>query len=376
MIALQMLGRFAEWEEAAEIATRRWPGHYRFKMHAAFAKLKTGRFAEGMRIFTEAMPARTDLDGCVLFNAPVWKPGDAPGPVLLWNPDGFGDGLHLVRYAALAARDGADITMVANTPEERLMARIAGINRTVRTDAIDEVQRWLTVFHLAATYLPEIPAAPYLAADPMDVARWAGRLRAICGGSASTGSGAPLFASPGAHFAASTPPNPPLARGGGLRVGVAWRGNPKQEMDRRRSFDVKQLEPLFGLEDVTLVSLQKGHREDLAGTPIVDLGDEYQDGDWLETAAVVQNLDLVITPCSGIAHLAGALGAPVWMALAEPGCWRWLTEREDSVWYPSMRIFRQPSRGNWPPVFERMARELAAAVDRGYAALSIFHQVA
>ena len=94
-------------------------------------------------------------------------------------------------------------------------------------------------------------------------------------------------------------------------------------------------------------------------SPVIDLGDEYEAGDWLETAGVIANLDLVISPCTAIAHLAGAMGKPVWLALSEPGCWRWMQDRTDSPWYASMRIFRQRVRGSWDGVFEAMAAALA-----------------
>jgi hypothetical protein len=174
-----------------------------------------------------------------------------------------------------------------------------------------------------------------------------------------------------------------------LRVGVSWRGNPQQANDERRSFDVGRFAPLFSVSGITLVSLQQGHRGQITGTPIFDLGDAFESGDWLDTAAVIANLDLVIAPCTAVAHLAGAMGKPVWLALSEPCCWRWGMRKRDegrgvrdesektlnragfthpssliphpsegTSWYPSMRLFRQRTRGSWDGVFEAMAAAL------------------
>ena len=140
--------------------------------------------------------------------------------------------------------------------------------------------------------LPQLPGAyagistdawrgPYLSADDATIAKWS------------------VFAKP---------------RRIRLMIGVAWKGNPKQGNNARRSFDVAQLAPLFEIHDIALVSLQKGPRDELAGTPIIHLGEDYQNGDWLDTAGVIANLDLVISPCTSIAHLAGGMGKPVWLA--------------------------------------------------------------
>jgi len=325
LIALQLTERYAEWDAASKIALRQWPAYFRFQLHRAFVQLKTGQLAAGMRALADAIPGRADLIDCPLFDQPSWRCGDPGGPVIVWNTDGTGDGIHLPRYLKRAAADGAEITMIANQPEERLMARMAGVKATCKPEEV-ELGRYATLFSLAADYLDEpIPTEPYITADREAVKLWGRRLDPI----------------------------------NGFRVGVCWRGNPSQEMDARRSFRVGDLAPLTKIPGVQLVSLQYGHREDLVDSGIWDLGEFYQSGDWLDTAAVIANLDLVIAPCTGVAHLAGAMGKPVWLALSEPGCWRWGIGREDSDWYPTMRIFRQSRRGVWPDVFERMALALS-----------------
>ena len=152
-----------------------------------------------------------------------------------------------------------------------------------------------------------------------------------------------------------------------IKVGIVWQGNPKtwnadlKRSDQRRSIPLAQFEPLARVPGVRLISLQKGSGveqiQDLAGRFAIDeVGSRC--ADFADTAAVMKNLDLVISVDSSPAHLAGALGVPVWVPLPAICCWRWLTQREDSPWYPTMRLFRQKTPGDWVDVFERMAREL------------------
>jgi hypothetical protein len=148
----------------------------------------------------------------------------------------------------------------------------------------------------------------------------------------------------------------------GFRVGIAWQGNPNHAWDPLRSIPLARLEPLAGVRGVRLISLQKGagcqQLSDVAGRfTVTDLGDAER-RTLMDTAAVIANLDLVITCDSVVAHLAGALGAPVWLALPRGADWRWLVEGEDSPWYPTMRLFRQQAVGDWEEVFRRMAAAL------------------
>jgi hypothetical protein len=150
----------------------------------------------------------------------------------------------------------------------------------------------------------------------------------------------------------------------GLRVGIAWQGNADYEFDRQRSIPLAEFAPLAEVPGVRLLSLQKFDGLDQLAAlrdrfGIVDLAPQLDlDGAFLDTAAVMLNLDLVITSDSAVAHLAGALGVPVWMALAAVPEWRWLRERDDSPWYPTMRLFRQRRRGDWHEVFQRIAAQL------------------
>ncbi len=181
-----------------------------------------------------------------------------------------------------------------------------------------------------------IPAPiPYLAAEPDRLSRWRERLAA--------------------HR--------------GFRVGVVWQGNPSYPRDSSRSFPLALLAPLARVAGVRLVSLQKGPGVEQLGTlggrfAVVDLGHELDAGPaaFVDTAAVMKCLDLVVSADTATVHLAGALGVPAWVPLSTAADWRWFRDREDSPWYPSVRLFRQERRGEWGPVFDRMAAALAGLV--------------
>ena len=160
-----------------------------------------------------------------------------------------------------------------------------------------------------------------------------------------------------------------LAGDARLRVGINWQGNPKYRDDRYRSIPLAEFAPLAAIEGVRLLSLQQGFGiEQLSAVDfaVEDWGSKLdRDGRaFCETAAVIENLDLVITSDTAVAHLAGALGARVWLAIPFAPDWRWLLDRSDSPWYPTLRLFRQSHAGDWDGVFERIAAELAAVAGR------------
>jgi hypothetical protein len=146
----------------------------------------------------------------------------------------------------------------------------------------------------------------------------------------------------------------------GKKVGIVWQGNTKFPGDRFRSVALKQFAPLARVPGITLCGIQVGEArkqiED-CGFDVLDFGGELT-ADFGETAGLMMNLDMIVSTCTSPAHLAGALGRPLWMALSANPDWRWLRDREDSPWYPTARLFRQPKLGEWEPVFERMAEAL------------------
>ena len=186
------------------------------------------------------------------------------------------------------------------------------------------------------TRLDSVPHdVPYLAVEPERVVRWREELAAVAG----------------------------------FKIGIAWQGRREYRADRQRSIPLVQFAPLAAVPGVRLLSLQKGYGSEqlaaLAGRfEVVDLGVRLDQGGgaFLDTAAAMQSLDLVVTSDTAIAHLAGALGVRVWLALGRVPEWRWMHRAETSPWYPTMRLFRQRTAGDWSDVFSQVAGELSTLV--------------
>ena len=269
---------------------------------------------------------------------PLWDGSPLEGRrILLFGEQGLGDALQFIRYAALVKERGGTVIVACKKALLPLLESCPGIDHLVAQDRVhtdfDVYAPLMSLPRILGTTPQTIPASvPYLHARPELVELWRGELR-----------------SPGRFL-----------------VGVAWQGSLEYTHDRLRSFRLTQLEPLARLPGVTLISLQKGPgaeqiHEASDRFPIVDLTDriDRETGPFLDTAAIVKNLDLVIGCDSSIVHLAGALGAPVWVAHTFVCDWRWMLGRDDSPWYPTARLFRQTSLGDWDGVFSRMADALA-----------------
>jgi tetratricopeptide (TPR) repeat protein len=319
-----------------EEALRRDPGYPEAHRNRAMVWLHRGDFARGWPEYEW----RTRCRGrpAVNFPQPRWQGEDlASRTILLHAEQGLGDILQFVRYAPLVQSRGGIVLLVCPQPLVALLAHSPGIDRVIaagsplpRFDVHAPLMSLPLI--LGTTTEAGIPAeVPYLFAGVEAVERGRHALKGLTG----------------------------------LRVGIAWQGNPRQRSDRQRSFPLAALAPLARVEGVHLISLQKGagteQRAALGGQfPVIVLDGWEQDPvcDLRETAAIIQNLDLVVTPCSALAHLAGGLGVRTWTALAWMADWRWLSDRDDSPWYPTMRLFRQRRPGDWGEVFERMARAL------------------
>ncbi|HUY90073.1 MAG TPA: tetratricopeptide repeat protein [Pirellulales bacterium] len=275
--------------------------------------------------------------------APKWDGGLLDGKtILLWAEQGLGDTLQFVRYARLVRQREGRVWLRAPRSLHALLGRTPGVERLFGEEeelpSFDCHAPLVSLPRLFATTLDDIPSdQPYLFADERLVEQWRSKLDELADS---------------------------------LKVGIGWQGNPRFGADRDRSLPVAKFLPLTQINGVRLVSLQKG--------PGVDQLDALSDrsavyapsgdidganGAFMDTAAIMAGLDLVITSDSALAHLAGGLGVPAWLVLPFAADWRWLGDRDDSPWYPTMLLFRQASPGDWDGVFEKVADELREVVE-------------
>jgi tetratricopeptide (TPR) repeat protein len=266
----------------------------------------------------------------------VWHGEPIQGrSILVYCEQGFGDTLHFCRYATELAALGADITLLVPRPLVRLLRSLSDKVRIVHSydtaSAFDYQIALLSLPLRFGTALETIPSrVPYLHAPADRLTRWRDSI-----GDA------------------------------GLKIGIAWQGNPEAVFDKSRSVALRAFFPLSQVPGVRLISLQKNFgAEQLQTLPpemkIETLGDNFDAGPdaFLDTAAVMQHLDLVVAPNTAIAHLAGALARPVHIALDFNSDWRWLLDRTDSPWYPTAKLFRQRTRGDWDGVFSAIADDV------------------
>jgi len=263
----------------------------------------------------------------------VWNGmGLANGRLLLVGDQGYGDTIQFARYIPRVAERCEELVLGCSAEMGPLLSTIPGVTQYCHqwTDVPGHAAhcRLSSVPGLVHTTLDTIPSeVPYLFADPARVEAWRQRL------------------------AASLPQ-------GVHRIGLAWTGRPTHPNDRRRSLPLARLAPLATIPDVRFVSLQKplpeADQAALAQFPgMADIAADLTD--FGETAAVIANLDLVISVDTAIGHLAGAMARPAWIMLPKASDWRWLLERSDSPWYPSARLFRQATPGAWDPVIAEVA---------------------
>ncbi|MEZ6136302.1 MAG: tetratricopeptide repeat-containing glycosyltransferase family protein [Pirellulaceae bacterium] len=270
---------------------------------------------------------------------PVWDGSDPAGKsILLTVEQGLGDTLHFVRYAQVLLQAGAKTTVYCQPPLMALLQASRGLGHIYPSGLPIEQQfdyqcSLLDVADLLHTDLTSIPAnGAYIQPADHLVQYWKQRLP---------------------------------ARPGKLRIGIAWQGNPDHQADIFRSVPLGYFECLARLPNVELICLQNGfgvEQLDVWRGPqitVLDANLDRSSGAFMDTAAIMHSLDLVITSDTSIAHLAGAMEIPTWLALGYMPDWRWLLDRDDSPWYPSARLFRQPTIGDWDSVFQAMRNELA-----------------
>jgi tetratricopeptide (TPR) repeat protein len=340
---LHRLGQLDASLDAFDRALALDPELMQARFSRALVLLTRGDYAHGWAAYESRMRCPEYAAGYrlpAMAGAPRPWQGEALAgkSLLLIAEQGIGDTLQFIRYAGMLAGEGATVGLYVRRPQAAALLQTGrGVSAVYAGDETvpphDFYCHLLSLPRLCATRsLEAIPAeVPYLAAAPDRRAFWRQRLDAI------------------------------PAR---LRVGLTWAGNPGHPDDRNRSCPLQSLLGLFELPDVAWISLQLGAgREALrtVKTPVVDWADEL--ADYAETAALMAELDLVVTVDTSVAHAAGALARPVWVMLPAVADFRWLLDREDSPWYPTARLFRQPRRGDWAAVATalRMAIGEAAA---------------
>ncbi|HEX2943338.1 MAG TPA: tetratricopeptide repeat protein, partial [Rhodopila sp.] len=321
------------------------------RANLALALLMQGRLVEGWQEYEArwAIEALAGSDAAVAgagmaatdapaLPQPRWTGQRLNGEtVLLWPEQGFGDVLQFCRYVPMVAAAGGRVVLVAPKALKRVMQTLSGV-----AELIDEEDGVLPHFdyHCPLLSLPlafgttleTIPApVPYLQGD-------------------------------------ATPWGDVLGAMPGLKVGLVWAGKSRTAqphavaIDRRRSMRLADMAPLLAVEGCSFVSLQLGPpaaqtRDAPEAAGLRDVAHRLED--WADTAGLIAGLDLVIAVDTAVAHLAGALGKPVWLLNRYDSCWRWLLDREDTPWYPTMRLFRQASRGDWAGVVQRVQDALA-----------------
>jgi Flp pilus assembly protein TadD len=272
------------------------------------------------------------------FVQPQWDGTDLNGRTILLHPEqGMGDTIQFVRYVPMVANRGGKVVLQCQEQLLRLMQGLPGVEQLISIDLPPppfDVHCPLMSLPLAfGTRMETIPAASrYLNIDGDLSRQWAAR----------------------------------VANSTGLKVGIVWAGRAGYANDRNRSLPLSLLGPLGKVAGLTFFSLQKGEAAKQASPRGMELIDHTAElNDFTDTAALIANLDLVIAVDTAVAHLAGAMGKPVWVLLAYAPDWRWLLHRHDSPWYPTMRLFRQRSLGDWAEVVERVALALGEFRARG-----------
>jgi ADP-heptose:LPS heptosyltransferase len=315
------------------------PDHPFSHFNRALAWLRRGRFREGWVEYEWRwkcnLVSRPDVP------RPRWDGSPLHGRGLFVHSEqGIGDVLQFVRFFPLVKQHGARLVFACQKPLQSLLRTLPEVDEWFPVDTPGEMRfdACIPLMSLPAALGVEeadIPrSVPYLPVDPERVRRWESRLS-------------------------------PLP---GFKVGLCWQGSPTHRGDALRSIPLAHFAPLARVPSVHLISLQKGAGEEQIeaqgeNVPLTVLEGRDADGGLVDTAAVLQHLDLVITCDTAVAHLAGALGRPVWVLLPVASDWRWLEQRSDSPWYPTMRLFRQRTWGNWAEVFARVQGALRFEVE-------------
>jgi tetratricopeptide (TPR) repeat protein len=340
-IALMELKRPLDALASYERAIALKPDHAEALFSRGLCKLLLGRLAEGFRDYQHRWRMRKESTSGAVLNTAEWSGESLKGRSILIRPErGFGDIFHFCRYLPLLAERGADVSFLVPA---KLIRILKGLSDKIRLlPAIHPADRFDFQCHLMAlphrfgTELTSVPAAtPYLSAEPEFCGEWRKRL------------GEP-----------------------GFKVGISWHGGLWHGGAdiAGRSILLREFYPLSQVPNIRLISLQKNDGlEQLSALPAgmnVETPGDFDNGPdaFVDTAAIMANLDLIVTCDTSIAHLAGALARPTWVALKYVPEWRWTLDRSDSPWYPAMRLFRQARPNDWSGVFAGIAAALTGVL--------------
>jgi tetratricopeptide (TPR) repeat protein len=335
------LGRFPEAIACYDHTLRLEPEHPSARWNRALLLLMDGDFENGWREYEwrfqleSVMPRAQEI--------PRWNGEDLQGKTLLvLGEQGLGDTFHFARYLPLAKASGATVIFecqrglkeaLAQTPGFDIILERPADKQLLLPQSADVRIPLLSLPYVLGTTMETIPGnVPYIYANPKRESQWRDRIDLAMTGHEHD-----------------------------IKIGIVWSGNPKSKNDRGRSCKLADFAAVANIPGVTFFSLQKGPAAEQAlqppdGMRLIDLGPDLED--FADTAAAIDNFDLVISVCTSVTHLAGAMGKPTWTLLGYSACWRWLEDREDSPWYPTMRLFRQAQMANWASVFEEVAVNL------------------
>ena len=315
------------------LALRLKPDYAEAHTNLGMALLLNSRFEEGWAEYRWRLNIDSAINPCL--QLPCWDGSSFVGKRLLVRYEqGFGDNIQFIRYLPMVKSRGGTVICQMLRPLTGLLRDFPGIDELM-DDSSDSETAFLCDFYVPLLELPGIfgttletipETVPYLHADPVKAEQWRKKLK-----------------------------------GTGFKVGIVWAGKPVHTEDNNRSCQLTHFIPLSKIPNVLLYGLQKGEAagqvRDLSGIiSILNLADELHD--FTDTAAAIENLDLIISVDTAVLHLAGAMGKPAWAVLPFTPDWRWMLTRKDSPWYPTMRLFRQEEWAQWGPVFENISREL------------------
>jgi hypothetical protein len=331
--ALNAKGSFDEAMSAFDRALQIKPDFADVHFNRAVLMLLRGDFQNGWREYEWRWKLQSQLTARPT-GAAEWDGSELKGQtILLYAEQGIGDTLQFLRYVPMVVERGGRVMIQCQPELSRLLEGFPGIEQVVVTGQprpqFDRHRALLSLPLIFSTDLNSIPVRiPYIKADPHLVEQWKQRFE------------------------------PAIE----LKVGLVWAGRATYRYDNLRSIDFAQLSLLWNVPGVRFFNLQKGVAKQAPppGAIWIDWTDDLQD--FAQTAALIQNLDLIVTVDTAVAHLAGAMGKPVWVLLPFVPDWRWMLDREDSPWYPTMRLFRQRTLGDWPGVIGGVLEQLRKGV--------------